>query len=417
MDSWLERAATLAPEQVAIECGPQRLTYRELLAAARAHAAAMAADGVEPNTRWPLAQADPLAFAVALHGALLHGVAVVPIDLRLSLEEQALRRAGSPVSAAPGTSTEGAGRVATVMYTSGTTSAPKPVELTFGNWLANALGSAAALGLDQNERWLCVMPLAHVGGLSILLRSTVYATTVVQHGRFDTDAVLSDLMDPERRITLISLVPTMLARLLDAGLEHPPALRWALLGGGPIPPALLARAGQAGVPVAPTYGMTETCSQSATFGVPLPGVELRFAADGEVLVRGPIVARGAFADDGWLHTGDLGAWDADGRLRIVGRRSDTIVSGGENVAPAEVEAALLEHPAVADAGVFARTHPEWGEAVIAKVVLRAGSAATVDELRTFTGTRLARFKVPKEIEFTDMLPRTVSGKLLRRELA
>lgn len=169
--------------------------------------------------------------------------------------------------------------------------------------------------------------------------------------------------------------------------------------------------------MAPTYGLTETCSQAATFGVPLPGVELRFAADGEVLVRGPIVAPRALADDGWLHTGDLGEWDAHGKLRIVGRRSDTIVSGGENVAPAEVEAALLEHPAVADVGVFARTHPEWGEAVIAKVVLRAGTVATVDELRTFTGTRLARFKVPKEIEFTDVLPRTVSGKLLRRELA
>lgn len=408
MESWLKRAATLAPGRVAIERGTEHLTYGALLRAALDHARQLERDGVTPGTRWPLTQDDPLAFAVSLHGALLHGVAVVPIDLRLSAEEQALRQASGSVTGS---------EVATVMYTSGTTSAPKPVELTFGNWLANALGSAAALGLDQAERWLCVMPLAHVGGLSILLRSTVYGTTVVQHGRFDTDAVLADLMDPERRITLISLVPTMLARLLDAGLERPPALRWALLGGGPIPPALLARAAQAGVPVAPTYGLTETCSQAATFGVPLPGVELRFAADGEVLVRGPIVAPGALADDGWLHTGDLGEWDAHGKLRIVGRRSDTIVSGGENVAPAEVEAALLEHPAVADVGVFARTHPEWGEAVIAKVVLRAGTVATVDELRTFTGTRLARFKVPKEIEFTDVLPRTVSGKLLRRELA
>ena len=121
------------------------------------------------------------------------------------------------------------------MFTSGTTSAPKPVYLTSGNWEANAIGSALALGFDLNERWLCVMPLAHVGGLSILMRSTLYATTVILHERFDTDAVLSELMDPARAVTLVSLVPTMLARLLDAGLERPPTLRWALLGGGPIP--------------------------------------------------------------------------------------------------------------------------------------------------------------------------------------
>ena len=161
-----------------------------------------------------------------------------------------------------------------VMHTSGTTAAPKPVELTYGNFLASALGSAVALGLDQAERWLCPMPLTHVGGLSIPIRSAIYATTAVLHGRFDTEAVLSELMDPGRRITLVSLVPTMLARLLDAGLSRPPTLRWALLGGGPIAPALLERAQDAGVPVAPTYGMTEACSQIATFGWPLPGVDV-----------------------------------------------------------------------------------------------------------------------------------------------
>ncbi len=165
---------------------------------------------------------------------------------------------------------------ATVMFTSGTTSTPKPVYLTLRNWEANAVGSALALGLDQNERWLCVMPLAHVGGLSILLRSTMYATTVILHERFDTEAVLSELMNEARGVTLVSLVPTMLARLLDAGLERPPTLRWALLGGGPIPRQLLERAERAGVPVAPSYGMTEGCSQIATFGFPLYGVRMRF---------------------------------------------------------------------------------------------------------------------------------------------
>ena len=303
-----------------------------------------------------------------------------------------------------------------VMHTSGTTAAPKPVTLTHGNFLASALGSAVALGLDPAERWLCPMPLTHVGGLSIPIRSTIYATTAVLQGRFDTEAVLGDLMDPGRRITLVSLVPTMLARLLDAGLHRPPTLRWALLGGGPIAPALLERARAAGVPVAPTYGMTEACSQIATFGWPLAGVEVRTAGDGEVLVRGPIVSPGAPAGDGWLHTGDLGRFDERNRLEIIGRASDTIITGGENVVPTEVEAALLEHPAVADAAVHPRADPEWGEAVIATVVLRDGASAPPEELRAHCATRLAAFKVPKAVEFADALPRTQSGKLLRRQL-
>ena len=406
MDHWLERAATRRPEGIALERAGHRVSYSQLLARARAEAVALRDAGVRPGERVPLGDEDRFAFAARLHGCLLHGAAAVPIDVRLSRAEQELR-------SVPGVA--GTPDTATVMHTSGTTSAPKPVELTRGNWQANALGSAVALGLDLDERWLCVMPLAHVGGLSILLRSSVYATTVVLHERFDPDAVLAELMDPARAITLVSLVPTMLARLLDAGLKRPPALRWALLGGGPILPGLLARAGSAGVPVAPTYGMTEACSQIATFGLPLTGVELRFE-EGEIVVRGPVVAPGSLDDDGWLRTGDLGELDQDGRLRIVGRRSDTIVSGGENIVPSEVESVLLEHPAVADAGVFSRPDPVWGEAVLAEVVLRDGRAVGAGELQRFVGERLARFKVPKEIGFSAALPRTPSGKLLRGRL-
>ena len=407
MYDWLERAANRHPERLALSTPERELSYRQLadLAVARAHE--LRGAGARPGERRVLEIADRFGFAVELHACLRLGVAAVPIDLRLSQGERAAR-------VRSGMATTGEG-VATVMHTSGTTSAPKPVELTYGNWQANALGSAVMLGLDAEERWLCVMPLAHVGGLSILLRSTIYATTVVLHERFDTEAVLAELIDPGRRITLVSLVPTMLARLLDAGLERPPTLRWALLGGGPIAPGLLARAAQAGVPVAPTYGMTEACSQIATFGFPLPGVELRTSA-GEIVVRGSVVAPGSVGEDGWLHTGDLGSFDERGRLVIIGRQSETIVSGGENVAPAEVEAVLVEHPAVADAGVFGRPNPEWGEAVVARVVLRDGAVASATELQEWCGTRLARFKVPKAVEFADELPRTVSGKLLRRRL-
>jgi o-succinylbenzoate---CoA ligase len=294
------------------------------------------------------------------------------------------------------------------VHTSGTTGAPRPVELTYGNVQANALGSAVALGLKVRERWLCPLPLAHVGGLMVLLRSAVYATTAILGGT-------ERLAD----VTLASLVPTQLARVLDDGVRPPSGLRAILLGGAGADRQLLARARDAGWPVAPTYGLTQACSQVTvaepgdveTSGRPLPGLQVTLASDGEILVEGPTVAGG-----GTLRTGDLGRLDERGRLVVIGRKADTIVTGGENVAPAEVEAVLLEHPAVAEAGVFARAHPAWGEAVTARVVLRPGAAAAPEDLRAFAAERLARFKVPKTVEVADALPRTASGKLLRREL-
>jgi O-succinylbenzoic acid--CoA ligase len=421
---WVHAAAAKHPDRIAIE-GPERsLTYAELSSAAAGAEGALAGLGVAPGDRVALALPGVEDFAVALHGCWLAGAVAVPVDLRLTPEERAQRLAGAGVVVGEALASDalsapiasGGDPAVTVMHTSGTTAAPKQVVLTYGNWVANALGSAVALGLDPAERWLCPMPLTHVGGLSIPIRSAIYATTAVVHGRFETEAVLGELMDPARRTTLVSLVPTMLARLLDAGLADPPALRWVLLGGGPIPAALIERAEAAGVPVAPTYGMTETCSQIATFGWALTGAEI-VVSDGEVVVRGPMVSAGALADDGWLRTGDLGRFDERGRLVITGRKADTIVTGGENVAPVEVEDVLLTHPDVADAGVFAREDPEWGEAVIASVVLR-GSAEGVeaDELRAFCAARLAGFKVPKAFEFVPRLPRSETGKLLRREL-
>ncbi len=433
MPSWVQLAAQKHPERTAIESPERSLTYAELFAAADAAANALVRMGARERVALALPPGEE--FVIALHGCLLAGVAAVPVDLRLSEQERGLRLAGAEVVASEplrgsadaisraigGDPPTAASRTAgddppvAVMHTSGTTAAPKPVVLTHSNFLASALGSAVALGLDPAERWLCPMPLAHVGGLSIPIRSAIYATTAVLHGRFDTDAVLTELMDPARRVTVVSLVPTMLARLLDAGLERPPTLRWALLGGGPIPPALLTRATAAAVPVAPTYGMTEACSQIATFGWPVPGVEVGISA-GEVLVRGAVVSAAALSDDGWLHTGDLGTVDERGRLQITGRKADTIITGGENVAPVEVEATLLEHPAVADAGVCGLPDSEWGEKLVAIVVLRDGLTVEAEQLRSFCADRLAPFKVPKAVEFADELPRTVSGKLIRREL-
>lgn len=377
MEPWLERAAALRPHRTAIEAPDGSLTYSELLD--RARRVVLDGDVV------PIALPPGLDFAVTLHACLLAGRAAMPVDLRLLERERPAAPAGL------------AEDVALVVHTSGTTGEPQPVGLTYGQILAQAQGTAEALGVTDDERWLCPLPLSHVGGLMVLLRSVIYGTTAV-------------LGPPDRDdVTLASMVPTQLARLV--GSPPPPTLRAVLLGGAASDRAVL----QAGWPVAPTYGLTQACSSvtigeigdTETSGRAIPGVTVSIAADREILVDGPTV-------NGTLRTGDLGRLDSQGRLIVIGRKSDTIVSGGENVAPTEVEAVLLEHPAVAEAGVFARPHPEWGEAVTARVVLR--SHATESELREWAGERLARFKVPKTIEVADELPRTASGKLLRREL-
>jgi O-succinylbenzoic acid--CoA ligase len=170
------------------------------------------------------------------------------------------------------------------------------------------------------------------------------------------------------------------------------------------------------VPTVTTYGLTEACSQVTTGGPPLFCSRVRIAPDGEILVAGPTVARGVAGPDGWLRTGDLGALDAAGTLSVTGRAADTIVTGGENVAPAEVEAVLAGHPAVAEAGVHGVPDPEWGERVTASIVLRPGSTVTSDELRAYCHVRMAGYKVPKLFRFRPHLPKTPSGKLLRRSL-
>jgi O-succinylbenzoic acid--CoA ligase len=476
VDGWLPRAAATRPGGVALQTPRGAISYAELLAGASAGAAELDLRGVGPGQRVAIALPSGIAFAQALHACLLLGAVAVPVDLRLTAAERELVTFGAatlleePLSSeenhrSPGRPEKvgsadlarhvGARHdldaVAVVIHTSGTTSAPKPVELTYGNLLWSALGSAVALGLDSRERWLGALPLAHVGGLSILLRSTIYATTAVLHERFDTEAVLEALREQE--ITLVSLVATTLARLLDAGLERPPTLRCALTGGGPVPAALVDRAREAGVPVSLTYGLTESCSQVTTTpvaaleptepmvvptpapapsptrtpalgpggdlnaGPPLFCTRVRVDAEGEILVAGPTVAPRSLAADGWLYTGDLGALDEHGRLRVTGRKADTIVSGGENVAPVEVEAMLEAHPDVLEAAVVPLADPQWGEVVTAIVVPRPGSMLDVQELRAHCARGLAPHKVPKQMSFVDHpLPRTRSGKLLRREL-
>ncbi len=406
VESWLERAARRRPAAEAINGVP----YAALLERAR-----RARVPVEPGATVAIALPPGTDFAVALHAVWLRGAVAVPHDLRLPPHERPAADhvleavEDHPGAAAPAGVVHDLGAAAVRLQTSGTTSAPKPVELTFGNLLWSALGSAALLGTRPDDRWLSALPVSHVGGLSVLARSAIYGTAAAVLERWDTEAVANELRTG--RASLVSVVPTTLARLVDdAGLREAPALRWALLGGAPIAPALLERTP---FEVAPTYGLTEAASQVTTFGVPLFCTRVELAGDGEILVSGPTVAPGSGPV---LRTGDLGERDEAGRLRIVGRKADTIVTGGENVAPAEVEAVLEAHPAVAEAAVHGRPDERWGEAVVAKVVLRAGMRVGPEELRAHCAARTAPFKVPKDVEFCDVLPRTASGKLRRSAL-
>jgi o-succinylbenzoate---CoA ligase len=442
VEAWLERAARTAPTVTALQAPDAQLSYAELERAARAGALELSERGVRAGERVAIALAPGVAFAQALHACFLLGAVAVPVDLRLTpverkrISEGATVLVDEPLAAAVGAgekaqalardATHDLAAVCAVIHTSGTTSDPRPIELTYGNFLWSAIGSGVALGVDPNERWLCALPLSHVGGLSILIRSAIYSTTAVIHERFETERALAAIR--EERITLVSLVSTTLARLLDAGLSDPPQLRCALTGGGPVPAALVQRARAAGVPVLETYGLTECCSQAATAplaagaadtgaGVPLFCTRTEIAPDGEILLSGPTIARGVQAADGRLHTGDLGRIDERGFLHVTGRKADTIVSGGENVAPSEVEAVLESCPGVLEAAVLGRPDEQWGEAVSAIVVIAAEATLSERVVREHCAARLAPFKVPKHVTFaSEPLPRTASGKLLRREL-
>jgi o-succinylbenzoate---CoA ligase len=411
LEDWLSSAARDRPDHSAVVAGGVAVTYRELDERAERLARRLAAAGLGPGGRVRVTHPPGVAFAELLHAVPRIGAVFEP------------HPAADPPEPAPGPSEAGGQRrqaidpdsVHSVIHTSGTTGGPKPVELTFANHAASAAASADAVGVDPADRWLCPLPLHHVGGLAVLIRCAIARTTAVLHERFDVERVKAVLESGE--VTLASLVPTMLVRLREAGLRATPGLRAIALGGGPIPAGLLEWAAEADISVVPVYGMTETSSQivAGSPGRPLRGVELRIGADGEILVRGPMVARGAMDADGWLHTGDLGRLDPDGRLHVEGRLKELIVTGGENVAPVEVEQVLLAHPAVADAGVTALPDPEWGEAVIALVVLR--EQATTEALREWCRSRLAPPKVPKRIEVVPRLPRTQVGKLSRESLA
>ncbi len=438
LDNWLAQRAQSCPERTALVTEASTVTYAELEAEATWVARRLAAYGVRREATAALTMHPRREEVVLLHALMKLGAVAMPLSPQLTdAEREAVLASERPAvdlnDAAELTQTEAdlpllgehdMDDLQCHMLTSGSSGEPRQVGLTYGNFLFSAVGSAFNIGVEPADRWLCCLPLSHVAGLSIVLRSVIYGTTVVLLDGFDTDQVASTLTSGG--ITVLSLVPTMLLRLLeaDADLSAPRAI---LIGGGPVPEAALEEALARGATVVQTYGMTETCSQVTTLspedarrkigsaGRPLLTTHVRIDGD-EILVQGPTVSKGALDPDGWLHTGDLGHIDEEGFLYVTGRRSEVIVSGGENVMPAEVESVLLAHPAVADAAVFGRPDPEWQEAVCALVVLVEGAEVGENELRSHSAVSLAGFKVPKRIDFVSALPRSPSGKLLRGEL-
>ena len=445
---WLRQRAALTPDRTALVFESARWSFLELDRAVDGATQLLRERGLAPGDHVGIRAASSAGFVIAVHSLMRLGAVIVPINTRLTPSEVDWQVADAGLKAT--LNDDDVRRLAelrdgeqncrefdldawhSIVYTSGTTGRPKGAILTYGNHWWSALASALNLGVQSSDAWLACLPLFHVGGLAILLRGVVYGMSVNVHSRFDACAVNQAIADGD--ISMISVVSTMLDRMLveRGDRPFPSRLRCILLGGSPAPRPLLERAARLGAPVVQTYGLTETASQIATLapedalrklgsaGKPLMGAQLRIEAGGEISVTGPSVSPGYLHQpprEGWLHTGDLGYLDEDGYLYVLDRRDDLIISGGENVYPAEVEAALLAHPAVSDAGVTGLPDAEWGRRVAALVVLEAGRSATEDELIAFCRRFLAGYKVPRQIAFRESLPRNAAGKLLRRELA
>lgn len=451
----LNAAAREAASHPALFAGDVVLSFAELDARARAFASALTARGIRAGSRVALLAQNRVETVITIHALLSLGAAIVPIHPRLTAAEvqiivddaapaltlreadlDALCASAPSAESPPPTPIDPEAPLA-IVYTSGTTGRPKGAILSRRAFLASAAVSAENLGWIPEDRWLLCLPLCHVGGLSILTRCLAARRAVILEPRFDPDAVLASII--AHRATLLSVVPTMLKALLER--DHHGALarlRAVLSGGAATPWALLEECGRRGVPALTTYGLTEACSQAASqaprspyvpergSGRALPGVELRVEGSGRILLRGPTLMTGYFrgegrdADtsmftDGWLDTGDLGELDAAGRLHVHARRTDLIVTGGENVYPLEIEQCLEALPGVRRSLVFGVHDPRWGQIVAAAIEIELETSIDEAALHAALASRLAPHKRPRLLAVVAALAVTGSGKLVRAD--
>lgn len=469
--NWLQQRAYLTPQRIALRFERQSWTFHALNEEAALLAKKLYAIGIMPKSRVAILGYSTAQLVKVIYACMHLQVEMVMLNNRLSqqelqyqlddseatavlvdarLAEQVTHEAlytfhaieqATPTSYTPAPMWDKDATM-TIMYTSGTTGYPKGVRQTIRNHEASALASALNIGLRPDDCWLCASPIFHISGFSTLTKSLVYGMTVDLHEKFDAQTVARRIASGE--ITMVSVVALMLSRLLDVMEEQKLTAHErfvvCLAGGGTIPLDYLQRAKALRLAVAQTYGMTETASQTATLsadeameklgsaGKPLFFNALRIDGaqqpgdEGEICIQGPHVTPGyigRFAhkspvQDGWLHSGDIGYIDDDGYLYVVDRRADLIISGGENIYPAQIEHVLHSHPAVREAGVCGIANEHWGHVPAAFVVLK--KAATVEELRAYCAQQLAKYKVPKAFYLVEALPRNGANKLLRREL-
>jgi O-succinylbenzoic acid--CoA ligase len=441
---WLQLATRDDPDAPALVAGGRTMTFRELDEAATSAAAVLSRSGVGPGDFVAFPAEGTSTAVAAVWGIPRAGAAAVPLDPGLPPAEAMARtrtvgaravwspsgegwrsRAGAfrPFAAGP---PDPAGRY--VVFTSGSGGSARGVVLTGATIGASVAASQRRLGNDSGDRWLCVLPLHHVGGLSILWRSARAGGVVVLEDGFEAGRAAALMRSGE--VTMVSVVPTMLRRILDADPGPYRGLRAVVVGGGPADAGLLRRALEAGIPAVQTYGTTETASQIATTapgeagdhpesaGRALDGVEIRIVdgegrpvgrgSEGRILVRGAVVSPGYVGEEArlpgsWLDTGDLGVLDREGRLTVRGRRDGVIVTGGENVSPAAVEAVLRDVPGVGDVRIRGEVDTEWGRAVVADVVLEGGTGLA--DVKDAARRRLAPHQVPKRWNPVDRIER------------
>ncbi|GLC88133.1 o-succinylbenzoate--CoA ligase [Lysinibacillus piscis] len=469
--NWILQRAYLTPTRQALVFHEQSWTFEQLKEQSLQRAHQLTTLGVQQGSRVAIMGPSTPYFVMMLYACMHLQCEIVLLNRRLTKEELAYQLADSEAVmvlvadedqeklpphvqqytfSTIANSAEMAVDIAqewsiqhtiSIMYTSGTTGFPKGVRQTVGNHQASATASVLNIGLQTEDAWLCAVPLFHISGLSIIVRSLLYGNAIYLYDQFDVETITQHIIDGD--VTHMSVVAVTLERILHTleqqNAQASPRFKVMLAGGGPVPVDYLQRAYQRKLAVVQTYGMTETASQTATLtsedglrkigsaGKPLFFNQLRINepnghGEGEICIRGPHVTPGyigRYADksttvNGWLHTGDIGYIDAEGYLFVLDRRADLIISGGENIYPAEIENVLLTHPAVQEAGVCGQEDERWGQVPIAFVVLK--ETITTEQLQVFCQQKLARYKVPKEIIMVDELPRNGANKLLRRQL-